>query len=57
MKYRVSGTIEMNWTAVVEAENEDEAASKAVLQAEDGNIEFGPPLETPDEGLVSVQAL
>lgn len=47
MKYKVNGTINLNWEVVVEAESEAEAEEQAKLYAEDGyglNI----PVERPE---------
>lgn len=54
MKYKISGTIELNWSAEIEADSEDEAIQKAKDYAYDGNgldIPVGEP-EVHDVNLV-----
>lgn len=46
-KYKVWGTIELNWMNVVEAESEELADEKAMDMAEDG-IGLGSPVESPE---------
>jgi len=40
MKYKVSGTVEINWEKVVTADSLEEAEELAISYVEDGDCEF-----------------
>jgi hypothetical protein len=42
-KYKVTGTIEYNFSVIVDVDNVDEAVERAIDLADDGDIDFGPP--------------
>ena len=43
-EYEVRGTVEMNFSCVVEAESEDEAATLAESLSAEGEVDFGMPV-------------
>lgn len=45
MKYKVYGTIEHNFTVIVDAEGQEEANERALACAEDGMVELGDPVD------------
>ena len=50
MKYRIHGAMEMYWSVVVDADNEDEAREKGFQLAELGSFDIGEP--TGDEAII-----
>ena len=53
MRYRVSGTIELNWEVDVDADSEEEAERKAIMMAEDGHG-MGLPVQLPEVNEVTL---
>lgn len=47
MKYRVTGTIELNWENIVEADSEQEALERGASYAEDG-MGHSTPVDSPE---------
>jgi hypothetical protein len=52
MKYKVYGTIELNWSRTVEADSEEEAERKAVACAEDGMVDLSDPVDDAQVTLI-----
>jgi len=47
-KYRVSGTIELNFTVDVDAATPEAAEQDAKLYVEDGSCEYNDPVDDPE---------